>query len=325
MQVTQASSKILQGELVVFPTETVYGIGALMSNAAAVQKIFDVKGRPSKNPLIVHIADFEQLDELVRGVSPSAKKLMKAFWPGPLTICFQKSKNVPDIVTAGLPTVCVRMPDHELARQLLREVGEPIAAPSANLSGRPSTTTFEDAKRQLAQKGVHFLDGGSTPLGIESTVVDCSGEIVRLLRPGAISQMQIEEVLGESLLDESTGEKISSPGQLLEHYAPQGHLTVLFGPRQQRREWMSQHGDEAALGYVGSLPEGSSHIRTYQLCEDENDVETYAARLYECLNWCDLINAKNIVLELPSREHPLLPALINRLEKASRGEIVHLH
>lgn len=322
MTAQEAAQKILSGELTVFPTETVYGIGALMSDERAVQKIFEAKGRPSKNPLIVHIAEVKQLDALVTEVPSAAKKLIEAFWPGPLTICFPKTKQVPDAVTAGLPTVCVRMPNHRLAQQFLREVGKPVAAPSANLSGRPSTTTFEDAKRQLAEKGVHFLDGGSTPLGIESTVVDCSREPVRLLRPGIISQRDIEEILGAPLIDESNGEKISSPGQLLEHYAPQGHLTVLFGTRQQRREWIHQHGNGATLGYVGTLPGLSPDALTYQLCQEEKDLETFAARLYEFLNWCDQESAKKIVLELPKSDHPLLPALLNRLEKASRGRIL---
>lgn len=326
LSVREASEKLRRGELVVFPTETVYGLGALMKDERAVQKIFDVKGRPSKNPLIVHIADTAQLKNLTKMVSPSAKKLIDRFWPGPLTICFEKSEQVPDIVTAGLPTVCARMPDHELAQQLLKEVGEPVAAPSANLSGRPSTTTFEDAKRQLAEKGVNFLDGGSTPLGIESTVVDCSREMVRLLRPGAVSQKEIEIVLGEAIIDESSGEKITSPGQLLEHYAPQGSLTVLLGAHAERRNWLAHEHlsvSGTALGIVGIETELHG-IRTYQLCEKEDDLEVYAAHLYTFLNWCDQVNAQKIVLELPNIDHPLLPALLNRLEKASRGHILIL-
>jgi len=325
MNIQEASKKLLAGDLVVFPTETVYGLGALANNDEAVQKIFDVKGRPAINPLIVHIADEEQLRALVSEIPETAKILMKRFWPGPLTICFRKSDKVSGLVTAGLPTVCVRRPDHAVAQQLLELVGVPVAAPSANLSGKPSTTTFDDAKKQLEKKGVFFLDGGASPLGLESTVVDCSRTPVRVLRPGAIDKAALEEALGEGVVEESSSITISSPGQLLDHYAPTGQLTVLFGAREARRAWISSQassaGAELALGIVGNLSTDAAH---FLLAEDENDLPTYAQRLYRFLNWCDERGADKIILELPAGHHALLPALLNRLEKASRGHIVTL-
>ena len=326
MNIQEAAKKLLAGDLVVFPTETVYGLGAVSNNDAAVKKIFEVKGRPSINPLILHIASPEQLPELVEKISFDAELLMSHFWPGPLTICFKKSARVSDLVTAGLPTVCIRNPSHPVAQELLKLVGQPIAAPSANLSGKPSTTTFSDAKQQLENKGVAFLDGGESPLGLESTVVDCSGGTVKLLRPGVISRNQIEAIIKEPIIDESESTSISSPGQLLTHYAPSGRLTVLRGKREARRAWISSelppNIEGIALGIVGDFKGLAADMPNYVLAEREDDLQMYAKRLYQFLNWCDARGAKEIILELPSQDSPLLLALINRLEKASNGNIL---
>ncbi|MDF2379069.1 MAG: L-threonylcarbamoyladenylate synthase [Candidatus Gracilibacteria bacterium] len=325
MNTQDAADRLQKGELVVFPTETVYGIGALASNDDAVQKIFEVKGRPQENPLILHIADRSQLDELVKEIPGGAVKLMDAFWPGPLTICFQKSDQVSDLVTAGLSSVCLRNPDHPLTHDLLSRVGSAVAAPSANISGRPSTTTFGHATAQLKEKGVHIIDGGNTVLGLESTVVDCTRTDIRILRPGVVSKDQLEKCLGFEVNEEHI-EKITSPGQLLEHYAPQGKLHVIIGDATQRREWISKHAtSQATLGVVGTHLEGQS-ISPYQvLCEKEDNLKIYAQNLYQFLNWCDETNATDIILELPAlREHQLYSALLNRLNKASQGNILNL-
>jgi len=326
MTSSEAAQKLLSGALVVFPTETVYGLGALASNDQAVRKIFEVKGRPSHNPLILHIADNSQLQELVREIPPHAQKLMERFWPGPLTICFKKSNKVSDLVSAGLPTVCIRQPDHPAAQELLKEAGEAIAAPSANLSGKPSTTSFEHAKEQLKQKGVYFLDGGKTPLGLESTVVDCSTETVRLLRPGMVSRTDLEECLRETIEDHSKAspDHISSPGQLLEHYAPQGELMVVYGDAAQRKKWIEALPGSADV--LGTFADSSPAFqgKKYELADTEANLQAYASELYFFLNWCDQEQAKKIILELPASSDPLIPALLNRLEKASRGHIVSL-
>jgi L-threonylcarbamoyladenylate synthase len=327
MNTSEAAQKLLEGHLVVFPTETVYGLGALANNEEAVRNIFEVKGRPSHNPLILHIAANNQLMELVEEVSPQAQRLIDHFWPGPLTICLKKSEQVSDLVSGGLPTVCVRRPDHPMAQDLLRIVGKALAAPSANLSGKPSTTSFEDAKKQLEQKGVHFLDGGKSPLGLESTVVDCSTDTVRLLRPGVISKSEIEIVLEQGIEDSScdTSGKISSPGQLLEHYAPQGQLIVLYGHSAQRKAWMNQQPDLSEY-VLGTFPDAENSFpgKKYILAKSEADLPAYASELYAFLNWCDREKAQKILLELPFSPHPFLPALLNRLEKASKGHIVSL-
>jgi|CXWL01.1.fsa_nt_gi L-threonylcarbamoyladenylate synthase len=325
MNIQEAAKKLLAGELVVFPTETVYGLGALISNDAAVKKIFAVKGRPSINPLIVHIADPLQLKMLVQEIPAAAQKLMEAFWPGPLTICFKKSSLVSDLVTAGLSTVCIRNPSHPMAHELLQSVNKPIAAPSANLSGRPSTTNFLDAKKQLEQQGVSILDGGASPLGLESTVIDCSNENIRLLRPGTITQQDLERALGEEIVDASNSQKISSPGQLLEHYAPHGNLQVICGQPEERHQWITKQSFPSGstitygiIGKTGSNPDKKSFL----MAENDRDLATYAARLYQFLNWCDQEHSTHIILELPCSSDPLLKTLLNRLQKASRGNIV---
>ncbi len=324
MELQQFADQLLSGGLVVFPTETVYGLGAVASHDQAVQEIFRVKGRPQHNPLILHVADPTQVKDLVNEIPESAKKFMDAFWPGPLTICFQKSEQVSDVVTGGLPTVCVRCPDHPIAHKLLSLVGKAVAAPSANMSGKPSTTSFVDAQDQLEHSSVMIIDGGVSPLGLESTVVDCSSEHVRLLRPGCIGIESLEEVLGELIEDASRGEKILSPGQTLEHYAPEGELTVIVGDRQDRRNWISEHLfsiEEPYLGYIGSCPEGFQGI---QLASEENDFEKLTAQLYKFLNQADREKACKIVLEIPKSSHSLFSPLMNRLEKASQGNIVRL-
>jgi len=328
MEIKEAAKTILSGELVVFPTETVYGLGALAMRDDAVKNIFEIKGRPSQNPLILHIAENEQLEDLVKEIPEDAKLLIDAFWPGPLTICFQKSKNVSDLVTAGLNTVCVRMPSHEIAHQFLLAVGKAVAAPSANLSGKPSTTSFKDAKSQLEEKGVFILDGGQSPLGLESTIVDCTTEELRILRPGSVGKEELEKVLGKTVMLEKDSKIVSSPGQLLSHYSPRGKLTVLCGSSEERLRWFSEQrfnkSNIIAFGVIGPEEKTTQEFNYYILSKKEEDLHEYASNLYSFLNFCDRIGAQEIILEFPNREHPLYPALFNRLEKASRGNIVYL-
>jgi L-threonylcarbamoyladenylate synthase len=324
MNPQEAAHKLLSGELVVFPTETVYGLAALANNNQAVQNIFVVKGRPQENPLILHIAELSQLDELVKEIPESAQKLIDAFWPGPLTICYKKSERVSDLVSAGLDTICVRMPDHPIAQEFLKEVDQAVAAPSANLSGKPSTTRFQDAVSQLKQDGIYFLNGDDTPIGLESTVVDCSSEVVRILRPGSISQSDIEAVIG-SIIQNEKNKRIMSPGQLLEHYAPQGNLTVIIGDPEQRRSWIKKNVelDKATFGLIGASDQLNETSHQH-LSHFEEDFDAYAKQLYTFLNWCDRVSAKHIFLEFSDKQDPLSEALLNRLEKASKGNIIRL-
>lgn len=221
-RILEAAVRIRKGELVAFPTETVYGLGADVFNANAVAKIFKAKGRPQDNPLIAHICDHQMLELLTSEISPAAEKLMQRFWPGPLTILFPKKSSVPHIVTAGLPRVAVRMPAHETALALIKTAGTPLAAPSANKSGRPSPTRAEHVREDFP--GLFILDAGETEHGIESTVVAVDGT-PRVLRLGAITLEQLREVLPEIKVQKRS-EVPESPGMKYKHYAP--HLPMIL-------------------------------------------------------------------------------------------------
>ena len=232
----EAGRLIRAGALVGFATETVYGLGADAFNAQAVKKIFLAKNRPGDNPLIVHIAKYAQLDELVEGTLPdAATRLADAYWPGPMTIVLKKSNRVPDCVSPGMDTVGVRMPDHPLALALIESAGTPIAAPSANRSGRPSPTTAEHVLADMNGRIALILDGGACDVGLESTVIDVTCDPVRILRPGAITPEMVMDVLGAVEVDGSVlrppvdGERVRSPGMKYKHYAPNGRLTIVSG------------------------------------------------------------------------------------------------
>ena len=226
-----ASEILKKGGLVAMPTETVYGLGANAFSKDAALKIFKAKGRPADNPLIVHIYDFSQLDDIVCGVNDNAKKLIDKFWPGPLTVVMKKSDKIPYEVSAGLDTVAVRMPSHPDAKRLLCACNIPIAAPSANTSGKPSPTTAKHVYDDMDGKIDAILDGGSCEVGLESTVVDVTDDIPRLLRPGGITYEQLCETLGTVIknYEYKDGEIPRSPGVKYKHYAPKAEVYILRG------------------------------------------------------------------------------------------------
>ena len=236
MEVIKEASDILHaGDMVAFPTETVYGLGADALDEKASKKIYAAKGRPSDNPLIVHVANEQQILPLVKEIPESARKLMKAFWPGPLTIIFNKSDVVPYGTTGGLDTVAIRMPNHKVALTLIEESNIPIAAPSANTSGRPSPTTAMHVMDDLNGKISMVIDGGAVGIGIESTIVDVTGDIPMILRPGYINKKMLEEVVGEVTIDKailgpvSPDLKPKAPGMKYKHYAPKADFTMFDG------------------------------------------------------------------------------------------------
>lgn len=236
MEVIKEASDILHaGDMVAFPTETVYGLGADALDEMASKKIYAAKGRPSDNPLIVHVANEQQILPLVKEIPESARKLMKAFWPGPLTIIFNKSDVVPYGTTGGLDTVAIRMPNHKVALTLIEESNIPIAAPSANTSGRPSPTTAMHVMDDLNGKISMVIDGGAVGIGIESTIVDVTGDIPMILRPGYINKKMLEEVVGEVTIDKailgpvSPDLKPKAPGMKYKHYAPKADFTMFDG------------------------------------------------------------------------------------------------
>lgn len=236
--IRRAAALLRAGELVAFPTETVYGLGADALNGAAAARIFAAKGRPADNPLIAHIAGESGLAGLI-ALEPCAcaRALMRAFWPGPMTLIFPKSPRVPREVTAGLDTVAVRMPSHPVARALIRAAQTPIAAPSANRSGRPSPTTAAHVLEDMEGRIPLILDGGPCEVGLESTVVDVTGARPRILRPGGVTLEMLEGVVGDVDVDEGVlhqlqaGSQARSPGMKYKHYAPKGEVTIVTGPR----------------------------------------------------------------------------------------------
>jgi len=217
-----------RGEPVVFPTETVYGLGADVFNPVSIAKIFTIKRRPADNPLIAHIADPSEALVLADGIPQAFWRLAERFWPGPLAIVLRKRSDVPDIATAGLQTIGIRMPAHEGALELIRQFGKPLAAPSANLSGRPSPTKASDALEDLFGSVALILDGGECQIGIESTVVGLFGQRPVLLRPGAVDRQRIEEILQETLVLPSPGKAPAAPGMKYRHYAPKAKVRLVF-------------------------------------------------------------------------------------------------
>lgn len=230
----QAAQIIKRGGLVAFPTETVYGLGADGFNEEAAKKIYAAKGRPSDNPLILHIAEENQLKQIVKKIPEKAKKLMESFWPGPLTIILEKKENVPYTTTGGLDTVAIRMPNHLGALSFLKAVQTPIAAPSANTSGRPSPTKAEHVLEDMKGKIDMILDGGEVGIGIESTIIDMTS-VPMILRPGFITQEMLEEKIGDVFLDPALQnglqekERPKAPGMKYRHYAPKADLTIVEG------------------------------------------------------------------------------------------------
>ena len=232
--IEKAGTYIKEGSLVAFPTETVYGLGADGLNEDACKHIFETKGRPSDNPLILHISNISMLYNLVDEINEDSKKLMDTCWPGPLTIIFKKSEKIPKTVTAGLDTVAIRFPKDEIARELISAANTPIAAPSANLSGKPSPTRAIDVYNDLNGKIPMIIDGGSCDIGIESTVIDLSEEVPTILRPGFFTYEDIKEILPNVRLDDSIvdSKKIpKSPGQKYTHYAPKAKMEIYVGEK----------------------------------------------------------------------------------------------
>ena len=237
-ELKEASAVIRSGGLVAFPTETVYGLGGDATNPEASRKIYAAKGRPSDNPLIVHIADFSQLRNIVAEVPQEAEKLAEAFWPGPLTMILRKNDVIPYETTGGLDTVAIRMPSHPVARAFLQDSGCMIAAPSANTSGRPSPTTAQHVWEDLHGKIEILLDGGPVGIGIESTIVDLSEERPMILRPGYITQEMLSAVLGDvgmdpGLASENSKQPPKAPGMRYRHYAPKADLTLVEGTMEE--------------------------------------------------------------------------------------------
>lgn len=310
--VAEAARVLREGGLVAFPTETVYGLGAAALDISAVERIFVAKGRPSWNPLIVHVASIDAARELSADWTPLAERLAQAFWPGPLTIVVRRSAAVPDPVTAGLDTVGIRMPSHRIASALLAAAAIPLAAPSANRSTGISPTRAEHVIRSLGDRVDIVLDGGATAVGIESTVVDATAESALVLRPGAVTRDQIESVVSISArAPRGTDSAPTSPGQMERHYAPSATV-VLFNPEQAERESLPELAGSVAITH--SLDQVPGAARTVRLSDDP---ALYAARFYETLHQLESEGVSLIAIEQVP-ESAGWEAVRDRITRASR-------
>ena len=335
-EVIQTAAKILQeGGLVAFPTETVYGLGGNGLDSAACEKIYLAKGRPSDNPLILHISEIEELDRIVAEVSLQAKALMDAFWPGPLTMIFKKKDIVPAKATGGLDTVAVRFPNHPVARAIIRAAGLPIAAPSANSSGKPSPTRASHVEYDLNGKIDMIVDGGAAEWGLESTIVDVSDEIPMILRPGAVTKEMIEEVVGQveidpAILHKPTADfKPKAPGMKYRHYAPKADLAIVEGPEEAVVKKINELAAEAkAHGeQVGIIATDETKDRYPEglvvSIGSRKEEETIAHHLYEVLRDFDQSAVRSIYSEAFYTPR-MGQAIMNRLLKAAGHKIIQV-
>jgi L-threonylcarbamoyladenylate synthase len=327
-QIKEAAQLLKSGEVVAFPTETVYGLGANAKDTKAVEKIFAAKGRPSDNPLIVHIAHLQQLEEIVSNIPDVAHTLMKRFWPGPLTLILPKKQGViSDRVTAGLSTVAVRMPAHPVALALIEESGLPLAAPSANISGRPSPTTAAHVFADLNGRIAGIVDGGETGIGVESTVLDCTSKVPTILRPGGVTKEALEQVIGNVAIDSALADERQtpkSPGMKYTHYAPKSPMTIVQGSPVFLQTLVNK---QRALGKkVGVLTTEENRpfydADVVLACGSRHDLHTVASHLYDTLRKFDETDVDFIYSESFPTEG-IGAAIMNRLKKAAGHQVIN--
>ena len=328
LQIAQAAEILRRGGLLAIPTETVYGLGANALDGEAVKKIFAAKGRPQDNPLIIHIPnDKAWLERYCHDVPPAAYALAERFWPGPLTMILKRRDNVPDETTAGLDTVGVRCPDHAVTLEVIREAGVPVAAPSANVSGRPSCTSAADVLEDMDGKIDGVVDGGSCSVGVESTILDLTVTPPRLLRPGGLPLEQLEEVLGGIEVDRAViaplaaGEQPRAPGMKYRHYAPQAPVTVVTGaPEASAREILSRLEEGDGVICFAEFAHLFAGHETHVLGPSEDKL-AQARRVFDALRTFDGSGVKAIYAQCPDEEGLGL-AINNRLKKAAGFHVI---
>ena len=331
----RAGRIIKEGGLVAFPTETVYGLGANALDEEAAKKIYEAKGRPSDNPLIAHIAQCSELEPLVSEIPEAGRRLMEAYWPGPLTLVFPKSDRVPYGTTGGLDTVAVRMPSDPVARALIRLAEVPVAAPSANTSGRPSPTEAGHVYEDMNGRIDMILDGGPVGIGLESTIVDVTGPVPMLLRPGAITLEMLRETVGDVEVDPAVSgpvtldRKPKAPGMKYRHYAPEGRLQIVEGPTEQVVAYINRHVEEdrekgEKTGVIGTIEVLEQYRADVVKCIGSRGAQEDIARnLFSVLRELDDEKVASIYSE-SFPEQGLGQAIMNRLRKAAGHRIVRL-
>ncbi len=329
----EAGRLIAEGELVAFPTETVYGLGGDALHPEAAKRIYEAKGRPSDNPLIVHIAEFSDLERVGKEIPVQAKLLADAFWPGPLTMIVWKKETVPYATTGGMETVAVRMPNHSIALELIRRSGTLIAAPSANVSGRPSPTEAGHVAEDLCGRIAMILDGGPVGIGIESTIIDLTEKIPMVLRPGYITPEMLSEVLGEEVIidpgliaaDDIT--KPKAPGMKYKHYAPKADMIIVDGAREAVTEKINELVDAAKkknqkVAVIATEETKESYDADVILCIGaRSDEDSIAKHLYKILRDCDALQVDVIYSECFQTPR-IGQAIMNRLLKAAGHTVI---
>ncbi|MCI7334821.1 MAG: threonylcarbamoyl-AMP synthase [Oscillospiraceae bacterium] len=326
--VKKAAELLKKGEVVAIPTETVYGLAANAFDEKAVEKIFIAKGRPSDNPLIVHISELSQWAELVESIPENALALARAFWPGPLTIILKKSSLIPLRTSGGLDTVGVRMPLHPTARAIISAAGVPLAAPSANNSGKPSTTTAEHCLHDLDGKIPLIIDSGECSVGVESTVVTLVPKVPRVLRPGGISLEMLADVLGKVEVDDAVLSKLAdgavaaSPGMKYKHYSPNAKVSIVKGSFESFKTFVEAQKEKDVLALVF---EGEGKKLSVPFIEygKENDGASQARKIFSALRRVDETGAKLVYARFPEKDGVGL-AVLNRLIRAAAFNIIEL-
>ncbi len=325
--IDEASMILESGNLVAIPTETVYGLAADALNSEAVKKIFQVKGRPADNPLIVHISEFEDLEKFVLEVPKKAELLCNKFWPGPLTMIFKKKSIIPDIVTANLGCVAIRMPSLEITRKLISKLGRPLAAPSANISGRPSPTSYAHVLNDLDGKISAILMGEDCSVGVESTVIDVTSTPIRLLRPGKISPEEISDYICEKIIvDDSVDHSVSnlkevrSPGVKYKHYSPKTKIVLVKGTSHQFAQFVNSQYNCVSVCFEEDISLISGDKLSYGSMFSESDQLKF---LFDRLRRVDSFNLSVAYVHLSSEVKQNL-AVLNRLFRASGFNILEL-
>lgn len=326
----KAVEVIKTGGVVAFPTETVYGLGANGLDTEAVKKIFQAKGRPADNPLILHIYDIAQVNLLTEEIPPLAVECMKKFWPGPLTMIFRKDHIVPDIVSGGLETVAIRMPEHPIALELIKRSNTVIAAPSANISGKPSPTSADHVRADLSGKIEVVIDGGTTGVGLESTVIDLSTDTPTILRPGGVTFEQLREFIPNLEIDDgmkTDSDKVKSPGQKYTHYAPSQEMRLFVGDIENITKKIQEVAkelldDKQKVGIIATkeTKEFYEHGMVLEL-GSRNNKEDIARNLYNIIRLMDESDV-DIILAEGIEYDDIGLAIMNRLIKASGGRII---
>ena len=329
--IDEAGRIIAEGGLVAFPTETVYGLGANALDKDAVEKIFKAKGRPQDNPLIVHVADFN-IELLVKEIPCMAKEIMNRYWPGPITLLFNKSDLVPETTTAGLNTVGIRMPSNLIAIKLIKAAGTPIAAPSANISGRPSPTDVESCIEDLSGKIEYILGGDKSQVGLESTIVDCTCTPLCILRPGAITIEMLREIDEKVYIDKSTMSKQDSdfkpkaPGMKYRHYAPKSPVKIICGDLEKTvakiNEIVQNSMGNKKIGIIATDETKEKYpYGTVISLGNRKDLDSVGRNLFEVLRSFDTIDV-DLILSEAFEEKGVGVAIMNRLKKAAGFDII---